>query len=265
MPLAIDLVLLLALALLNISLLLLFPFAPFRFAYLTLMLLLYLHVRRSPRATLVEMWGYATAAIAVSIAVSGPSLIWIAERLVELPATMNPLIYWLRQAFILVASLAPMVWFARRASRTSVHHGFVLVALSTALGGGFIPTSVILAPFVEHASSAAEVPWAILNLCRACLAVVVLSQFDSASPRMRIYSIVGLMSLAALSEVAGTATSLGRVGTALVSVDVGAAIIVNAFWFVTYFGIAFALVYALRFRHPNESALPAKGIAEDRL
>ncbi len=264
-----DLVSLLAIALLNISLLLLFPFAPFRFAHLILMLLLYLHVRRSPRAMLVEMWGYATAAIAVSIAVSGPSLIWIAERLVELPATMNPLIYWLRQVLILVASLAPMVWFARRASRTSVHHGFVLVALSTALGGSLFPTFVIqaeiLAPFVEHASSAAEVPWAILNLCHACLAVVVLSQFDSASPRMRIYFIAGLMSLAALSEVAETATSLGRVGAALASVDVGAAIIVKAIWFVTYFGIAFALVYALRFRHPNESALPAKGIAEDRL
>ena len=265
-PLASDLITAVAVGFLNI--LLGFLFHASLFVHLVLMLLFYLRVRRLRRTTLTVVWGYGVAAIAVLIVVNIPLLSWIAEHLFERPTTISSITYWLLIAPIV--SLATLVWFARRASRTSVSHGFLLVALSPALGGsiaaGYLAEAAGVIPVFDLARSVTTmIPLMIIRFGLACLAIVVLSQFDTASSRMRILSIAALICVVALSEVAEVVSYVGHIGDSLVWTNLAISIISNIGGSVMYFGIAFALVYLVRARNPNASEPPTNNAAAVQL
>ncbi len=266
-PLASDLILVVALALLKVSLVLLFPFIAFPLVKLVLMLLFYLRVRLLGRNTLSEVWGYSVVAVAVSLAVNGPLLIWISEGVFESLIAVNSAALTVpRLVFVPMVFLAAKIWFARRLSRTSLSHGFLLVALPSAGGASIIAGYVVeaagLVPLIDHAQPVATIlPSTISRIVLACLAVVVLSHFDSANSRIRVASIVALLCVAALAVVAGAVSTIGRLGAQADFSQHAIFIISNLVLLATQLCIAFALVYLVRARNPKESEPPTNSAA----
>ena len=124
----------------------------------------YFHVRRSGKRTLSLVWAYAFAATAIGA---------VAAWAPDLDAQWE----WLAPGAEALAGGLALVWFAARASRFSLAHAFVLIALSTALYGYGSVAIYFSVPWTE----ANPAYWlvSILAIAQGLLAVRVLAQFDS--------------------------------------------------------------------------------------
>ena len=141
----------------------------------------YFHVRRSGRRTLSLVWAYAFAATAIGA---------VAAWAPDLDAQWE----WLAPGAEALAGGIALVWFAARASRFSLAHAFLLIALSTALYNYGSVAIYFSVPWTE----ANPAYWlvSILSIAQGLLAVRVLAQFDSTRTLSR-NAIIALFALEA--------------------------------------------------------------------
>lgn len=208
----------------------------------------YLRIRRVKRDALAIVWLY-TLIVAVFTLVTDFLFQYdaIADRV------LSSSLYWV---FIWIPSLISFVvllWFAKLASRISLGHGYMLVALS---------------PFVSDISDILIIPWQLLpstgfmrvllgsiysgpnvailllhmvfGVLIASLSVWVLGGFDSFGSGQRKFWIAVL--------VLSGATWTGFEATNLLFDYHVYGVAVNVAWFLLYHGLAFGLIYVLGLR-----------------
>ena len=162
----------------------------------------YFYVRRSGRRTLSLVWTYAFAATAI-----GAAATWAPDLDSTMAVACAP-------ASEAMAGGVALVWFAARASRFSLGHALLLVALSTALHSHWTVTVYFSVPWTE--SNPAYWLVSLLTIAQGLLAVWVFVQFDSARVLSRktiaaLFALDGAMIIAVgvlTSEDAATQAAL---------------------------------------------------------
>ena len=189
----------------------------------------YFYVRRSGRRTLSLVWAYAFAATAIGA---------VAAWAPDLDAQWE----WLAPGAEALAGGIALVWFAARASRFSLAHAFLLIALSTALYNFGSVAIYFSVPWTE----ANPAYWlvSLLSIAHGLLAVRVLAHFDST----RVLSRNAIIALFAL-EAAMIAT-LGIVSGGHPAAEAAlSAVAMLALW-AAWYGVVTLLTYLARSRQP---------------
>ena len=189
----------------------------------------YFHVRRSGKRTLAVVWAYAFAATAI-----GAVAAWAPD--------MDAQWEWLTPGAEALAGGIALVWFATRASRFSLAHAFLLIALSTALYGYGSVAIYFSVPWTE----ANPAYWlvSILSIAHGLLAVRVLAQFDSTRALSR-NAVIALFALEAAMILA-----LGIVSGGHPAAEAAlSAVAMLALW-AAWYGVVILLTYLARSRQP---------------
>ena len=189
----------------------------------------YFHVRRSGRRTLSLVWAYAFAATAIGA---------VAAWTPDLDAQWE----WLAPGAEALAGGIALVWFAARASRFSLAHAFLLIALSTALYGYGSVAIYFSVPWTE----ANPAFWlvSILSIAQGLLAVRVLAQFDSA----RVLSRNAIIAMFALDGTMLVALGIVNGGHPAAQAALSA-VVMLASW-AAWYGVVILLTYLARSRQP---------------
>ena len=198
----------------------------------------YFHVRRSGRRTLSLVWAYAFAATAIGA---------VAAWAPDLDAQWE----WLAPGAEALAGGIALVWFAARASRFSLGHAFLLIALSTALYGYGSVAIYFSVPWTE----ANPAFWlvSILSIAQGLLAVWLLAQFDST----RVLSRNAIIALFAMELVMITTLEIVSGGhpAARAALSVAAMLGLWAAWY----GVVILLTYLARSRQPFDPGSDDEG------
>ena len=189
----------------------------------------YFHVRRSGRRILSLVWAYAFAATAI-----GAVAAWAPD--------MDAQWEWLAHGAEALAGGIALVWFAARASRFSLAHAFLLIALSTALYNFGSVAIYFSVPWTE----ANPAFWlvSILSIAQGLLAVRVLAQFDSDRTLSR-NMIIGLFTL---EVVMITILEIGGGGHPAAQAALSG-LVMLALW-AAWYGVVILLTYLARSRQP---------------
>ena len=198
----------------------------------------YFHIRRSGRRTLSLVWAYAFAATAIGA---------VAAWAPDLDAQWE----WLAPGAEALAGGIALVWFATRASRFSLAHAFLLIALSTALYGYGSVAIYFSVPWTE----ANPAYWlvSLLSIGHGVLAVWILAQFDSARVLSR-RAIIALFTLDATMIVALEALTADD-PTAQAALS---AVVMLALW-AAWYGVVILLTYVARSRQPLDPGSDDEG------
>ena len=198
----------------------------------------YFHVRRSGKRTLSLVWAYAFAATAI-----GAVAAWAPD--------MDAQWEWLAHGAEALAGGIALVWFAARASRFSLAHAFLLIALSTALYNFGSVAIYFSVPWTE----ANPAYWlvSILSVAQGLLAVWVLVQFDSA----RVLFRNAVIALFALDGVLLVALEILRGGDPAAQAALSAATTL-ALW-AAWYGVVILLTYLARSRQPFDPGSDDEG------
>ena len=230
-----------------------------------LLLLLYPWVRRLERGFLTLVWRYelVLAAIAALLSVFGLALSLAFDE-----AGPSRFVF-LATGLILagfIATLPPLLWFARRASRTSLAHAFFLFLVMASYGwtGLLVPLAVDLVPRVQLVLvlSLISLP---LRFLTGFLLAWLLGNFESRSDAFRKRVVGALLAIYVVSN-------LGDVVEIVVSTfgrDEGilgtlASVALELFLSLVFLILPLALIYLVRVRAPALADAPPLLPSEDR-
>ena len=198
----------------------------------------YFHVRRSGKRTLSLVWAYAFAATAIGA---------VAAWAPDLDAQWE----WLAPGAEALAGGIALVWFAIRASRFSLAHAFLLIALSTALYGYGSVAIYFSVPWTE----ANPAYWlvSLLSIAHGLLAVRVLAHFDSTRALSR-NAVIALFALEGAMIITLEIVSGGH-PTAQAALS---GLVLLATW-AAWYGVVILLTYLARSRQPFDPPNDAEG------
>ncbi len=146
----------------------------------------YSRVRRLGRHMLALVWRYSlTVAVVSAVGYLAAELLYDGGS----PASLGLLF-----TAVGFAGLAILLWFARQASRISLAHAFLLVALTV---GGNLPRVRSL-DYLDSPFGIAILSADAIGLASTLLAVWALAHFDGLRRGMRTFSIVALFALSGL-------------------------------------------------------------------
>lgn len=194
----------------------------------------YFYVRRSGRRTLSLVWTYAFAATAI-----GAAAAWAPD--------LDSTWHWLAPVAEALAGGVALVWFAARASRFSLGHALLLVALSTALHSHWTVTVYFSVPWTE--SNPAYWLVSLVTITQGLLAAWVFAQFDSDR-------VLSRKAIAALFALDGATIIAVGVLTSEVPSSQSATMLG---WWAVWYGAVTLLIYLARSRQPFDPGPDDKG------
>ena len=189
---------------------------------------LYLRVRNLEQPTLRLVWS-CVLVLSVLSAASGFGAYAIG------PADSDFGLFWF-YSLLALPGLAVVLWFARRASRSSLAHAFFLAVV---VGG-------ITLPYLPETSS--YTGQVLIELLPDVLAVWLLANFDERGPRFRRVSVGLVIALDGLSYLP---LLLFGVFAASVGGPVGIVLLILALGAFVSFILPLVLIYLLRVRQPE--------------
>ena len=224
----------------------------------------YPFVRRQGREFLALLWTLEIAMSGISLAALGIDLVRGAEWPRGIPLFTLPFFDMSGITFT-VSSLARvlvLLWFARRASRMSAGHAFLLVGVSLArpaFTAGLPPFSTLAhydtgVPFIASFVAA----YLALQVSTNLLAFWAMTRFDPGGTVFRRNVIAGLFGMALLSRMWGVATLLSPFALSLeyllpmLTGNLGR----TAAGFALNYLPLLALIYLVRVRQPAPDAKP---------